>query len=83
MTKVQVSYANVTDLHTVPVARCRTFRGRLAPREMELLEDAFALVLGLPALSELDDADTVSSVPNRAHESRRLLADSCCVVWGA
>jgi len=49
LTKYRVSYANVTDLHTVPVARCRTFRGRLAPREMELLENALALVLGLPA----------------------------------
>ena len=49
LTKYPVSYANVTDLHTVPIARCRTFRGRLAPREMELLEDSLALVLGLPA----------------------------------
>ncbi len=49
LTKYPVSYANVTDLHTVPVASCRTFRGRLAPREMELLEDSLALVLGLPA----------------------------------
>ena len=48
MTKYHVSYANVTDLHTVPVARCRTFRGRLAPSEMEPLEDSLALVLGLP-----------------------------------
>ena len=48
LTKYHVSYANVTDLHTVPVARCRTFRGRLAPSEMELLEDSLALVLGLP-----------------------------------
>ena len=48
LTKYKVSYAKVTDLHTVPIARCRTFRGRLAPREMELLEDALALVLGLP-----------------------------------
>jgi mRNA interferase MazF len=52
LTKYHVSYANVTDLHTVPVARCRTFRGRLAPGEMELLEAsralALVLVLGLP-----------------------------------
>ncbi len=48
LTRDHVSYANVTDLHTVPVARCRTFRGRLAPSEMELLEHSLALVLGLP-----------------------------------
>ncbi len=47
LTRYHVSYASVTDLHTVPVARCRTFRGRLAPGEMELLEDSLALVLGL------------------------------------
>ena len=29
-------------------ARACTFRGRLAPSEMELLEDSLALVLGLP-----------------------------------
>jgi hypothetical protein len=34
--------------HTVPVARCRTFRRRLTPAEMGLLEDALALTLGLP-----------------------------------
>lgn len=51
LTKYPISYANVTDLHTVPVTRCRTFRGRLAAREMEQLEDSLALVLGLPARS--------------------------------
>ena len=49
LTRYPASYANVTDVHTVPVARCRTFRGRLAPDEMELLEDSLALALGLPS----------------------------------
>ena len=49
LTRYPASYANVTDVHTVPVARCRTFRGRLAPEEMELLEDSLALALGLPS----------------------------------
>lgn len=48
LTRYPVSYANVTDVHTVPVARCRRFRGRLTPAELERLEDALALVLGLP-----------------------------------
>ena len=49
LTRYKVSYANVTDVHTVRVARCRTFRGRLTPDEMALLEDSLALVLGLPS----------------------------------
>ncbi len=49
LTKYAVSYANVTDVHTVPVARFRRFRGRLTPPELERLEDALALVLGLPS----------------------------------
>ena len=48
LTRYAVSYANVTDVHTVPVASARMFRGRLIPDEMELLEDSLALVLGLP-----------------------------------
>lgn len=48
LTRDPVSYANVTDVHTVPVACCRTFRGRLSPDEMQRLEDSLALVLGLP-----------------------------------
>ncbi|MGD9956032.1 MAG: type II toxin-antitoxin system PemK/MazF family toxin [Candidatus Nanopelagicales bacterium] len=48
-TRYPVSYANVTDVHTLPVARCRTYRGRLSPEELERLEDALALVLGLPS----------------------------------
>ncbi len=49
LTRYPVSYANVTGVHTVPVARCRTLRGRLTPDDMELLEDSLALVLGLPS----------------------------------
>lgn len=48
LTRYPVSYANVTDLHTVPVARCRRFRGRVSLGEMAKLEAALALVLGLP-----------------------------------
>ena len=48
LTKYPVSYANVTDLHTIPAARCRRFRGRLSPEELRRLEASLALVLGLP-----------------------------------
>lgn len=46
LTRYPVSYANVTDVHTVPVARCRRFRGRLSDAEMAQLESALAVVLG-------------------------------------
>ena len=48
LTRYPVSYANVTDLHTVPTARCRRFRGRLSDSEMGRIEEALALALGLP-----------------------------------
>ena len=48
LTKYDISYANVTDLHTVPVQRCRQLRGRLSADQMGSLESALALVLGLP-----------------------------------
>jgi mRNA interferase MazF len=48
LTKYPVSFANVTDLHTVPAGRCRRFRGRLSPNELRRLEASLALVLGLP-----------------------------------
>lgn len=48
LTRYPASYANVTDVHTVPVTRCRTFRGRLSPTELTEVEEALALVLGLP-----------------------------------
>lgn len=41
------SYANATDLHTVPLARFRRRRGVLAPGELERLEAAVRLVLDL------------------------------------
>jgi mRNA-degrading endonuclease toxin of MazEF toxin-antitoxin module len=49
LTKYPVSYANVTDLHTVPVTRCRRFRGRLSASEMGKVTESLALVLGLPS----------------------------------
>ncbi len=48
LTRYPASYANVTDLHTVPVTRCRRFRGRLSDSEMGMVGEALALVLGLP-----------------------------------
>jgi mRNA interferase MazF len=47
LTGHEVSYANVTDLHTVPKARLRKRRGRLSPLEMAKLEDAVRVYLGL------------------------------------
>jgi mRNA-degrading endonuclease toxin of MazEF toxin-antitoxin module len=38
---------NVTDLHTVPVTRCRRFRGRLSAGEMGKIAESLALVVGL------------------------------------
>ena len=49
LTRYAASYANVTDVHPVPIERFRKFRGRLAPSEMLVLEDSLALVLGLPS----------------------------------
>lgn len=48
LSRYPVSYANATDIHTVPVARCRRFRGRLSDDEMLRVEEAVQLVLGLP-----------------------------------
>lgn len=41
------SYANVTDLHTIPLAACRRRRGLLSPAELETIGDAVRTVLGL------------------------------------
>jgi mRNA interferase MazF len=49
LTRYPVRYANTTDVHTVPVSRCRAFRGRLSPDELARLEGSLALVLGLPS----------------------------------
>lgn len=45
--KYNESYANVTDLHTVPVGACRRRRGLLAPGEMRAIEEALRISLGL------------------------------------
>jgi mRNA interferase MazF len=42
-----VSYANATDLHTVPLSRFRRRRGLLSGTELGRLEDAVRLVLDL------------------------------------
>lgn len=42
-----ISYANATDLHTVPKGKFRSRRGRLHPTEMERLEEAVRVYLGL------------------------------------
>lgn len=47
VTKYDESYANATDLHTLPLARFRRRRGLLTPSELERLEDAVRLVLEL------------------------------------
>lgn len=47
VTMYPLSYVNATDLHTVPVSRCRRRRGLLAPGEMVRVEAALRLVLGL------------------------------------
>jgi mRNA interferase MazF len=47
VTRYDISYANATDLHTVPLTRFRRRRGVLAVTEMARLEDAVRLVLDL------------------------------------
>lgn len=47
LTGREVSYANATDLHTIPKARLRKRRGRLSPPELTKLEDAVRIYLGL------------------------------------
>jgi len=42
-----VSYANATDVHTVPLSRFRRRRGLLSGTELGRLEDAVRLVLDL------------------------------------
>ncbi len=42
-----VSYANATDLHTVPLSRFQRRRGLLDGNELQRLEDAVRLVLDL------------------------------------
>jgi mRNA interferase MazF len=47
LTEYAESYANATDLHTVPKARLHNRRGRLAGAEMASLERAVRTYLGL------------------------------------
>ena len=47
LTGHDISYANATDLHTIPKARLRKRRGRLSPPELAKLEDAVRIYLGL------------------------------------
>ncbi len=41
------SYANATDLHTIPTAACRRRRGLLDGAELSAVEDALIVILGL------------------------------------
>ena len=47
LTDYAESYANATDLHTIPKLRLRRRRGRLAGAEMASLEQAVRTYLGL------------------------------------
>jgi len=47
MSKRHLSYANATDLHTVPLSRFRRRRGALSVAEIARLEEAVRLVLDL------------------------------------
>ncbi len=47
LTGYDISYANATDLHTIDKPRLRHRRGRMHPRELERLEEAIRLYLGL------------------------------------
>jgi mRNA interferase MazF len=47
LTKYDESYANATDVHTIPHASLRRRRGRLHQAELAHLEQAARLVLGL------------------------------------
>ncbi len=47
VTRHDESYANSTDLHTVPLSRFRRRRGLLSPDELVAVEEALRLVLDL------------------------------------
>jgi mRNA interferase MazF len=47
LTGYDVSYVNVTDLHSIDKSRLRRRRGRLHPRELLRLEEAIRTYLGL------------------------------------
>jgi mRNA interferase MazF len=47
LTKYEVSYVNVTDIHTIAQAKLAKRRGALHPAELARLEEAVRLTLGL------------------------------------
>jgi mRNA interferase MazF len=47
LTKYDVSFANVTDIHTIAQAKLARRRGSLHPAELERIEDALRVTLGL------------------------------------
>jgi mRNA interferase MazF len=47
LTKYDVSFANVTDVHTIAQAKLTRRRGALHPAEMARLEEALRVTLGL------------------------------------
>lgn len=47
VTKYALSWANTTDLHSVPRARFRRRRGLLSPAELQAVEHSLRLVLAL------------------------------------
>jgi mRNA interferase MazF len=47
LTQHSESYVNATDLHTIPKPKLSRRRGRLHPAELERLEDAVRVYLGL------------------------------------
>lgn len=47
LTKYDVSYVNVTDIHTIPQAKLTKRRGALHPAELARLAEALGVTLGL------------------------------------
>jgi mRNA interferase MazF len=47
MTKYDVSYANVTDIHTIAQTKLSRCRGSLHPAELARIENALRVTLGL------------------------------------
>ena len=47
LTKYDVSYANVTDIHTIAQAKLSRRRGALHPAELVRIENALRVTLGL------------------------------------
>ena len=47
LSKYAESYVNATDIHSIPIASCRTRRGLLARAELTAVEEAVKTSLGL------------------------------------